>query len=83
MEHLMWLGVNSEENLFNCSSVDAMSIIPFLRERDFQIVEMWGRKEANDKNLLREGEERFWVRENHYIEISSFLKKIMIKRYLQ
>ena len=74
MEYLMWLGVNSEDNLISCHSVDAMSILQFLRGRDFQIVEMWGRKEANDKNLLRDGEERFWVRENHYIEISSLIE---------
>jgi len=71
----MWMGVNSEENLFNCSSVDAMSIIPFLRGRDFQIEELFGYKNNIDKNLLWENEERFWVRENHYIEISSLIEE--------
>ena len=71
MEHLMWLGVNAEDNLIGCHSVDAMSILPFLRGRDFQIVEMWGSK---DQNLLREGEQRFWTRKNHYIEISSLIE---------
>ena len=75
MEHLMWFGVNSEDNLIGCHSVDAMSILPFLRGRDFQIVEMWGRKDDNDKNLLREGEERFWTRKNHYVEISALLEE--------
>ena len=68
----MWLGINAEESLIKCHSVDAKSILPFLRGRDFQIVEMWGRK--NDKNLLREGEERVFTRHNHYIEISALLE---------
>ena len=28
-----------------------------------------------EKNLLRENEERFWVRKNHYIEISSLIEE--------
>tara|TARA_B100000683_G_C12509672_1_gene560222 strand:+ start:203 stop:736 length:534 start_codon:yes stop_codon:yes gene_type:complete len=75
MEHLMWLGVNSEDNLIGCHSVDAMSILPFLRGRDFQIEELFGDKNNIEKNLLWENEERFWVRENHYIEISSLIEE--------
>ena len=40
MEHLMWFGVKSEDNLISCHSVDAMSILPFIRGRDFQIEEL-------------------------------------------
>ena len=75
MEHLMWFGINSEDNLISCHSVNAMSILPFLIGRDFQIVEMLGHKDDIEKNLLWENEERFWVRENHYIEISSLIEE--------
>ena len=71
----MWFGVNSEDNLINCHSVDAMSILPFLRGRDFQIEELSGYKDNVVKNLLRENEERSWVRKNHYIEISSLIEE--------
>jgi hypothetical protein len=75
MEHLMWFGVNSEDNLISCHSVDAMSILLFIRGRDFQIEELSGYKDNIEKNLLRENEERFWVRKNHYIEISSLIEE--------
>jgi len=71
----MWFGVHSEYNLISCQSVDAMSILPFLRGRDFQIEELFGYKDNTEKNLLWENEERFWVRKNHYIEISSLIEK--------
>jgi len=75
MEHLMWFGINSEESTINLHSVDTMSILPFLRGRDFQIVEMLGYKDDIEKNLLREDEEIFWVRKNHYIEISALIEE--------
>ena len=71
----MWFGVNSEDNLISCHSVDAMSILPFIRGRDFQIEELSGYKDNVEKNLLSENEERFWVRKNHYIEISSLIEE--------
>ena len=70
----MWLGINLEKNTVNLHSVDATSILPFIRGRDFQIVEMMGYKDNIEKNLLRENEERFWVRKNHYIEISGLIE---------
>ena len=70
----MWFGVNSEDNLISCHSVDAMSILHFIRGRDFQIEELSGYKDNVEKNLLRENEERSWVRMNHYIEISSLIE---------
>jgi glutaredoxin-related protein len=74
MEHLMWLGINLEKNTVNLHSVDATSILPFIRGRDFQIVEIMGYKDNIEKNLLRENEERFWVRKNHYIAISGLIE---------
>ena len=71
----MWFGINSEDNLIGCHSVDAMSILPFLRGRDFQIEELSGYKDSIEKNLLWENEERFWVKKNHYIEISSLIEE--------
>lgn len=70
----MWLGINFEKKTVNLHSVDAMSILPFIRGRDFQIVEMMGYKDKIEKNLLRENQERFWVRKNHYIEIAGLIE---------
>ena len=75
MEHLMWLGINSEESIIHLHSVDAMSILPFIRGRDFQITEMWGYKNNIEKDLLWKDEERLWVRKNHFIEIASLIEE--------
>jgi hypothetical protein len=75
MEHLMWFGINSKKNIINLHSVDAMSILPFIRGRDFQITEMWGSKKNNEKDLLWKDEERLWVRKNHFIEIASLIEE--------
>ena len=75
MEHLIWLGINSKKQRINLHSVDAMSILPFLRGRDFQIEELSGYKDSIEKNLLWENEERFWVKKNHYVEISSLIEE--------
>ena len=56
----MWFGVNSEDNLIGCHSVDAMSILPFIRGRDFQITEMWGSKNNKEKE---KNEGYFWSEE--------------------
>jgi len=75
MEHLMWFGINSKKNIINLHSVDAMSILPFIRGRDFQITEMWGYKKNNEKVLHWKDEERLWVRQNHFIEIASLIEE--------
>jgi hypothetical protein len=71
----MWFSVNYQENFISCHSVDAMSILQYIRGRDFQIEELYGYKDNIEKNLLWENEERFWVRKNHYIEISSLIEE--------
>ena len=75
MENLSWLSYNNEKKIAHFSSVDAISILCFLKNRDFQITEMKGLKKNKEKDLLREGEERFWVKENHYVEISSLIEE--------
>ena len=52
MEHLMWFGISSEESIIHLHSVDAMSILPFIRGRDFQITEMWGSKNDNERTCF-------------------------------
>ena len=75
MEHLMWFGISSEESIIHLHSVDAMSILPFIRGRDFQITEMWGSKNNNEKDLLWKDEERLWVKKNHFIEIALLIEE--------
>ena len=75
MEHLMWFGINSEQNMIRCSSVDAMSLLIYIRGRDFQIEELFGYKDSLEKKLLWDNEDRFWVKKNHYIEISNLIEQ--------
>ena len=35
---------------------------------------MIGNKNGLEKNLLSENEERFWIRKNHYIELSGLIE---------
>lgn len=75
MEHLVWFGINSKKDTISLHSVDAMSILPFIRGRDFHIEELSGYKDNIEKNLLSENEESFWIRNNHYIEVSSLIEE--------
>ena len=75
MEHLKWIYINIKDGIVSCSSVDAMSILPFIRQRDFKIVELFGYKDGCEKNLLWENEEPSWVRRSHYVEISSLIEE--------
>ena len=76
MEALGWFGMKSEESSIYLCSVDALSILTFIRGRDFQIIEMWAGDNNNiEKDLLRKDEERFWVREKHFIDIVSIIEE--------
>jgi hypothetical protein len=75
MEALGWFGMKSEENRIHLCSVDALSILTFIRGRDFQIIEMWADDNNIEKDLLRKDEERFWVREKHFIDIVSIIEE--------
>ena len=58
MEKLDWLQINKKENWVSFRSVDALAILPFLRNRDFRILEMIGMKNKIEQSLLWENEER-------------------------
>ena len=74
MEHLKWIYINIKDGIVSCSSVN-VSILPFIRQRDFKIVELFGYKDGCEKNLLWENEEPSWVRRSHYVEISSLIEE--------
>ena len=74
MEYLNWFGVNRDTGVAYFSSVDSMSILPFIRGRDFKIKEMYGMKNGNETNLLRENEESFWIKKEHHIEICQLIE---------
>ena len=75
MENLSWLSIDQENNIVHFTSVDAMSILCFLKNRDFQITEMIWLKKNKEKDLLNKTEERFWVNKNHYLEISNLIEE--------
>ena len=52
MENLSWLSYNNDKEIAHFSSVDAMIVLCFLKNRDFQITEMKGLKKNKEKNLL-------------------------------
>ena len=69
----MFLGIKDYTAYMN--SVDSTCALPFLRGRDFKIDEMTGMKDGEEVNLLREGEEPLWVRNNHKAEIEGILEE--------
>ncbi len=75
MEKLDWLAINKKENWASFTSVDALATLPFLRNRDFRILEMIGMKNKKEQSLLWKNEERMWVRERHYIDINSIIEE--------
>ena len=75
MEKLDWLAINKKENWASFTSVDVLATLPFLRNRDFRILEMIGMKNKKEQSLLWENEERMWVRERHYIDINSIIEE--------
>ena len=75
MESLEWLQINKKEKWASFTSVDALAILPLLRNRDFRILEMIGMKNKKEQNLLWENEERMWVREKHYLDIVSIIEE--------
>ena len=77
MEKLDWLQINKKENWASFRSVDALAILPFLRNRDFRILEMIGRKNKEEQSLLWEDEERLWVNKRHFLDISSIIEHIL------
>ena len=74
MEKLDWLQINKRENWVAFRSVDALAILPFLRNRDFRILEMIGMKNKIEQSLLWENEERLWVNKRHYLDINSIIE---------
>lgn len=75
MESLEWLQINKKEKWASFTSVDALAILPILRNRDFKILEMIGIKDQKEQNLLWENEERQWVKEDHYLAILSIIEE--------
>jgi hypothetical protein len=74
MEKLDWLQINKKENWASFRSVDVLAILPFLRNRDFRILEMFGMKNKKEQSLLWEDEERLWVNKKHFLEINSIIE---------
>jgi len=75
VESLEWLQINKKEKWASFTSVDALAILPLLRNRDFRILEMIGMKNKKEQNLLWENEERMWVIEKHYLDIVSIIEE--------
>jgi hypothetical protein len=75
MESLDWLQINKKEKWVAFRSIDALAILPALRNRDFRILEMLGMEDEKEQSLLWENEERLWVRQNHYLDIEWIIEE--------
>lgn len=70
-----WFSYNKDENVFTISSVDFLSVLPFLRGRNFLIKELFTFKNGSEISLLIENEPAYWVKEKHHIKLSHLLEE--------
>jgi len=70
-----WFSYNKEKNGISFRNAKFISVIPYLRGRDFSIQLLSTFKDGNEISLLRLSEPAFWTRKNHYIEISGLIEE--------
>jgi hypothetical protein len=70
-----WFSYNKEKNGISFSNARVISVIPYLRGRDFCIKLLSTLKNEKEISLLRLSEPTFWTRKDHYIEIAWLIEK--------
>jgi hypothetical protein len=70
-----WFSYYKEKNCISFSNVRFISVIPFLRGRDFCIKLLSTFKDEKEISLLRLSEPTFWTRKDHNIEISGLIEE--------
>ena len=70
-----FFGYFNKTNHIGISSVGFEKAAIFLRGKDFRINELYAFKDGIEINLLRDGEERYWITKDHHIEIHSLLEQ--------
>jgi len=70
-----WFSYNKEKNGISFRNAKFISVIPYLRGRDFSIQLLSTFKDGKEISLLRLSEPAFWTRKDHYIEISGLIEE--------
>jgi hypothetical protein len=70
-----WFSCNKEKNCISLSNTRFISVIPYLRGRDFCIKLLSTLKEEKEISLLRLSEPKFWTRKDHHIEIAGLIEE--------
>jgi hypothetical protein len=70
-----WFSYNKEKNGISFSNASFISVIPYLRGRDFCIQLLSTLKDEKEISLLRLSEPIFWTRKNHHIEIAGLIEE--------
>ena len=69
-----WFSYNKEKNGISFSNATFISVIPYLRGRDFSVQLLSTLKDEKEISLLRLSEPTFWTRKDHYIEIKALIE---------
>ena len=70
-----FFGYFNKTNHIGISSVGFEKAAIYLNEKDFRINELYAFKDGKEINLLRDGEERYWITKDHHTEIHSLLEQ--------
>lgn len=70
-----WFSYNKKENIITLTSVDFLFMIPFIRNKNYRIKELFGLKDNKKVSLLNENEPTFWVLNEHHINLSYLLEE--------
>jgi hypothetical protein len=70
-----WFSYNKEKNGISLRNAKFISVIPYLRGRDFSIQLLSTFKDEKEISLLRLSEPTFWTRKDHYIEIAGLIEE--------
>ena len=70
-----WFSYNKEKNGISLRNARFISVIPYLRRRDFSIQLLSTFKDEKEISLLRLSEPTFWTRKNHHIEIAGLIEE--------
>ena len=74
MERIRWFSCNEDNNSLSLHAIDALAIVPFLKNLDFSITEITAFNDQTTSNINYESE-KDWVTESHSIAISSLMEK--------
>lgn len=70
-----WFSYNKEKNGISLRNARFISVIPYLRGRDFSIQLLSTFKDEKEISLLRLSEPPFWTRKDHHIEIAGLIEE--------